>query len=317
MQFFLQLLKFVAPALVAWGASDKGDIVVNAIPDKIKEKIPVWAWPIITILVFGAAAILILKFLSKGKGKGKLFAWLLGGVAMYAFASSSADGVVMATALLTLTTGVGILSTASLTFLPERLWFSAATQLTGVKISTKDNGVIFDLDANGLTHVGLNRVFGQVTNGYILNLANAQIPAGNVLFEFTNSAAQTPVIYYDSDIQAPVDQMQFLQAGKVPLLTGGNEFRNFATLSLPSLAATDSITIQYADGSVQANMNRVDLQYKLGLTQSVVNTPVYQIDNFDRSILSVSVVAGAAQTGYIQRWTGVVGKINSNLVDTM
>lgn len=321
--WLLSALRAAAPALAGYFINDIGDGIDKVLPDSVKAKVKdsngfKWWFVAIILVVVGGVLTFVISMLAKtfGKGKGKkmfgIFA--LGGLA---FAVDNyfglGDGMTLATALVTLTTGPAVLTSAQLTFLPERIWYSAATQLTSVRISTKDNGVVLDLDANGLTHIGLNRVLGQVTNGFVLNLANGQIPAGNVLFEFTNSAAQTPVIYYDSDISAPVADLQFIQAGRVPLLVGGNEFRNFATLSLPSLAATDTVTILYADGSVQSNMNRVDLQYKLGFTQSVVNTPIYQIDNFNREIVSVSVIVGTAQTGYVQRFTDVDGKINSNL----
>jgi hypothetical protein len=254
----------------------------------------------IVFLLLGGVVFIILKMVSKGK-RGKMFLLLLSvGATLSFFFGSGEAGFIMATALVTLTTGNGVVTATNLTFLPERIWYAAGTQLTGIKISIQGDGTVFDSDANGLTHVGVSRVIGQVTNGYVITLANSLFKNKNVLFEFTNSAAQTPIVYYDSDSQAKVPL--YLQMAKVPLLIGGNDFVDFATLSLPSLAATDLITINYADGTVQAGLTRVDLQYRLGFVQNVVNTPIYTIDNLDQSIKSVTVLAGAAQTGYVQRW---------------
>jgi len=210
---------------------------------------------------------------------------------------------VLATALVTLTTGAAVVTPSNLQFLPERIEYVAATQLSGIKVTVQGDGVVFDSDANGLTHMGVNRVIGQLTNSYVLTLGDGVFKNKNVLFEFTNSAAQTPIIYYDSDSSAPQGQLPlFLQAMKVPVLVGGNDYTDFSTLSFPSMAATDSITILYQDGTVQANMNRQDLQYRLGYTQAIVNTPIYQIDNYNKNIKSVTFIAVAAQTAYMQRW---------------
>jgi hypothetical protein len=299
--FFLNVLRLIAPALVAWGASEKGDVIVSAVPESIRAKVPAWAWPFIIMFVIGAAVFLIMKFVFKGKGrKGGMFLLALSACVADYFLGVPSD-VMLATVLVpALTTGAAVVTSANLQFLPERISYAVGTQLTGIKITVQGDGVVFDSDANGLTHMGVNRVIGQVTNNYVFTLANGLIKNKNVLFEFTNSAAQTPAIYFDSDSQDA--NPLFLQMMKVSVLIGGNDFSDFATLALPSLAATDSITILYNDGTVQANMTRADLQYKLGFIQAIVNTPIYFIDNYDQRIKSVSINAAAAQTGYMQRF---------------
>lgn len=308
----INILKNAGPAAIGYFINDFATWVNGLLPASIQTKTKGGsAWWFIAALMIVLAAVLffvIRAIMPRGKkSRGMFMLVACGGAACYFIDQyfGLGDGnCVLATQLVTLTTGAGIVTPANLAFLPERIAFAAATQLTGVKVSVQGDGVVFDSDANGLTHVGLSRVLGQVTNNYVLTLANSLIPAKNVLFEFTNSAAQTPIVYYDSDSK-PVLGIPplFLQMAKVPILVGGNDFFDFATLSLPSLAATDSITILYVDGTIQANMNRVDLQYKLGYTQNVVNTPIYQIDNLNRTIKQVTVTAGAAQTAYVQRWT--------------
>lgn len=205
----------------------------------------------------------------------------------------------------TLTTGAGVVTTFNTTYVPK--WFSyvAATQLTGVKITVQGEGVIFDSDANGLNHCGVNRLFGQVTNGYLFTIANGFIKGKNVIWEFTNSAAQTPVVYVNSDEtpaggnQEPEMYLQLLR--QAILANSGMNFDKFATLSLPSLAATDQVNVLNIDGTQQQWL-RADLQIALGLTQNIVNTPVYMVDNFDQRTKMVNIIAGAAQTAYVQRW---------------
>lgn len=302
------------PALAGYFVNDIGDGLAKVLPKETGEKVRdekgefKW-WYIASIFVALGAAVYFL-FGKKGK-RGGMFAIIGGGVCFALDAYFGTSDASFGTALITLTTGVGVVSSINTPFLPERIAYAASTQLSAIKISVQGDGVIFDSDTNGLNHIGVSRIIGQVTNNFVISLANGLIKGKNTLFEFTNSAAQTPTVYYDSD-STPTnqgnDQALFLQTMKVAVLQGGSDYTDFATLSLPSLAATDSITILYNDGTVQANMNRADLQYRLGYLQTIVNTPVYMIDNFDQRIKSVTVIAGSAQTGYMQRFAPSVSR---------
>lgn len=310
--WIINILRSAGPAAIGYFINDVATWVNGFLPSSIQGKTKngsAWWFILVLMLVMAAVLFFIIRMImpkgKKGKGAFVLVASATGlTYFLDQFLGLGLDAVVYATSLVTLTTGAAVVTTANLAFLPERIAFAAATQLTGVKISVQGDGVVFDSDANGLTHVGVNRVLGQVTNNYVLTLANSLIPAKNVLFEFTNSAAQTPTVFYDSDSK-PVQGIppMFLQMAKAPILVGGNDFSDFATISLPSLAAGDSITVLYVDGTIQANMNRADLQYKLGYTQNIVNTPIYQIDNYNRTVKQVTITALAAQTAYVQKWT--------------
>jgi hypothetical protein len=214
----------------------------------------------------------------------------------------ASDGlIVFAIALGTLTTAAGVVSTFNSTYVPEFFFYTAATQLTGVKITIQGDGVVFDSDAAGLNHVGVSRLVGQVTNSFYIRLTNGFIKAKNVIWEFTNSAAQTPVIYVDSQ-QRPGGRPKYLQFLRQAILANsGQDFSDFATLSLPSIAATDVVNILYRDGT-QQQLTRQDILAKLQYMQNVVNTPVYCIDNYAQTIKKVNIIAGAAQTAYVQRW---------------
>jgi hypothetical protein len=308
-------------AAIGYFANDVTRLVGGWLPASAQSKVQdskssngfAWWFTAIVLFILGVILVFIFKMIS-GKGKkGSLFMWVFGAAVtalMVSFGNSD-DGYSLATALITLTTGAAVVSSSNLQFLPERISYAAATQLQNVKVTVQGDGVVFDSDANGLTHIGVSRVIGQVTNNYILTLANGLIKNKNVLFEFTNSAAQTPIVFYDSDSNPPPEQGDtFLQMMKVPILVGGNDFDDFATLSFPSMAATDSVTILYKDGTVQANMNRIDLQYRVGYVQNVVNTPIYTIDNYGKQIKAVTFNAVAAQTAYMQRW-------NKSLSDRM
>lgn len=306
--WLINAFRFAAPASIGYFVNDAASFVNKLLPASVQSKTTSsdggyakWFLAVIFLLL-GGVVFIVLKLVS-GKGKGRklfgFFLFMLWSVSVY----SGNSEMITATALVTLTTGA-VVTSANLTFVPERIWYTAATQLSGIKVSVQGDGTCFDADTNGLTHVGVNRIIGQVTNTYVITLANGLFKNKNTLLEFTNSAAQTPIIYYDSDSTSKTPL--YLQMAKVPLLVGGNDFTDFATLSLPSLASTDLITVNYADGTVQAGLTRLDIQTRIGFTQNIVNTPIYMIDNNDQSIRSVTVLAGAAQTGYVQRWTGSV-----------
>lgn len=310
-------LQWAAGPLLGYFINDIGDGVSKVLPadqqDKVKNPDGSFKWWYLTAVfaILGAVVLFIFRNFSKGKRGRYMMAAGATIAGLYDLFYGSGDGAIMATSLVTLTTGAGVVTSVNTPFLPERIAYTAATQLSGVKVSVQGDGVIFDSDANGLTHAGVSRVIGQVTNTFVLTLANGLVKGKNVLFEFTNSAAQTPVIYYDSDSTPSGvnnDQPLYLQMMKVPVLVGGNDYTDFATLSFPSLAAADSITILYNDGTVQANMNRADIQYRLGYLQNVVNTPIYTIDNYDQRIKSVTLIANATQTGYMQRFAPIVAK---------
>lgn len=222
----------------------------------------------------------------------------------------------MAVLLGTLTTGAGVVTVFNTTYVPKYFFYTAGTQLQGVKITVQGDGVIFDSDAAGLTHVGTNRLFGQITNGFFFRIANGFIPNKNVIWEFTNSAAQTPQVFVSSDEQPVVGAMYLQLLRQAILANSGINFKDFATLSMPSLSANDTVNVLYSDGT-QQQLNRVDIQAMLQLTQNVVNTPIYLIDNFAGRIKLVNVITGAAQTAYVQRWVPVIGggMVNQSVVN--
>lgn len=315
-QLLIQGLKFGGPAAIGYVSNDfiswMGGLPV--VGDFFKKRNPDGSVPIsvtiVAFLILGLGFYLILKMIS-GKKKGGLL--MLAIAAAYAVDHAWGNYVASlgagfgeyhyATLILTLTTGAAVLSSVNTTYVPKYFFYTAATQLTGVKITVQGDGVIFDSDANGLTHCGVNRLQGQVTNTYLFRLANGFISNKNVLWEFTNSAAQTPGIYVDSDETPAVKDRMYLQLLRQPALgPGGTDFSDFATLSFPSMAATDYANVLFVDGTQQTNMARNDLQALLMFTQNIVNTPIYQFDNWGQRIKRVNFQATATQTAYVQRW---------------
>lgn len=315
LRLLIASFRFAAPASIGYFFNDAASWIGKTFPSTVDPQtnsLKLWA-KIVLMLGLGLVVYFIIVMLTgRGKKKGSgIFMFLL--TATWLLTGCSSDGFIYGTALVTLTTGAAVVTSANLTFVPEFIWYAAATQLSGIKITVQGDGVIFDSDANGLTHCGVNRVQGQLTNGYAFRLGNGLITNKNVLFEFTNSAAQTPVIYYDSFQTPQKDSRMYLQLLRQTALVGGTDFDNFVTLSVPSFAATDYSNILMRDGTQQSNVLRQDLQQKLGYYQAVINTPIYQWDNWDLKTAKMNLQVGTSQTVYIQRFVkpisdGMIGQ---------
>ena len=192
----------------------------------------------------------------------------------------------------TLTTGVGVVTTIDLQYVPEQIGYAAATQLTGFKAEVLGEGVICDLDAAGLTAVGVHRLAGKPTNGYVIPLADGIIKGKTLRLTFTNSAAQTPDVFAFGDNVGSI----YIRTNKATVLLNNNTlFDKFGALFLPSLAAGDKVTVTYEDALTQI-WDRDDLAFKSGMFQNVTG---YVIDNLEGAIKTVQVLVAATQTAYV------------------
>ncbi len=273
--FFFGLVVFIAMIVRVFKSKPQGvQGYVSAVKDEVKNLTSINS----IIMLIGAALTLIGLSLDPVTGSVPL---------------------VMGVALGTLTTGAAVVSTFNTTYVPKIVSYVAATQLTGLKITVQGDGVIFDSDANGLDSAGVLRQFGQLSNQYQIVLSNGLISGKNVIWEFTNSAAQTPVIYVSSD-ETPARPMYLQLLRQAVLANSGQNFTDFATLAFPSIGASDVVNILFNDGT-QQQFNRAELLAYLQFTQNVVSSR-YTIDNFAGRIKTVNIIATAAQTAYVQRW---------------
>ena len=152
-----------------------------------------------------------------------------------------------------LTTGAAVSTTILLTYVPQYIAFTAATQLTSMKVTVLGDGVICDLDSVGLSMLGQQRVIGQKTNTYLIPLADGMIPNKNVEIIFVNSASQTPPVFA---VNMAYGKRYIQSIRQTVLAASGTVFGNFAFLSLGNTAVNDLITITYRDGLVQKEIGR-------------------------------------------------------------
>lgn len=197
----------------------------------------------------------------------------------------------------TMTTGVGVVTTFNLTWVPQYIHFVAGTQITGLKVTVLGDGVIMDLDAAGLSVLYNIRQFGQVTDGYTVPLANGLIRSKNVEITATNSAAQTPVLYGVS-MAAGSRYIQCLR--QTALANSGVELERFAYLGIPAIAATDVLNISYVDGLTQ-KVESAELAAMANVFQSA---SLNVIDNVEGMIDNVQFTPSANRTVYVVRYSG-------------
>lgn len=197
----------------------------------------------------------------------------------------------------TLTTGVGVVTTFNLTYVPQYIHFVAATQLTGLKVTVLGDGVIMDLDAAGLSALYNIRQFGQVTNGYNIPLTDGLIPGKNVEIVATNSAAQTPILYAMS-MQKGSAYIQSLR--QTALANSGVVLKKFAYMAIPAIAAADVLNITFVDGLVD-KVEAAELPARSNLYQSA---SLNIIDNVEGMIDTVQFTPSANRTVYVVRYSG-------------
>jgi len=190
----------------------------------------------------------------------------------------------------TLTTGEGIQTSFKLNYLPQYVYYIAATALTGLKVTVAGDGVIADLNGYGLAAVsGIGR-FGAVANSYLIPLADGFVPNKVVEMVFINSADQTPDIYGFS-LQKASGYITSLN--QIALASSGAIFEQFLHIGILSMAAADSLTIQFVDGHVQ---DFADVELKGWYTLYSNEVDSFTIDNTRQSIDWLKLIPSTDRT---------------------
>lgn len=214
----------------------------------------------------------------------------------------------------TLTTGDTIVTTFTLTYVPQSIRIVAATALKGLVVTVEGDGTPINLDAAGMAAMANIRKIDAQTNEYTWVIADGILLKKNTTISITNSAAQTPDVYVMSEDTG----FAYLQQAPVTaLLATGIQLDKFAFASFPSAAAADIFSINWKSGVAQ-NMAREDLATRLGYTQKLKNTGSdYSIDNLKQTVKSVLFTPAATQTIYLAKWApskGVLKPIQEDLM---
>lgn len=202
--------------------------------------------------------------------------------------------------------GAAVTTTWNLQQIPQFFSFSTANTPTQIQIEVNGEGMIFNLDTNGLLGMNGIRVMGQsLANSFLFQLADGLINGKNGTFSITTSAAGAIPVYAWNPVLKGTTYNIF---GRIALLANqAFNLRKFAYGSFYNAGATDRYAVKYNDGSID-NIGRDELQQMLKYTQGAFPTNPYNIDNIAPArIDQVQVLAAAAQTAYAMRYVPAYG----------
>lgn len=200
----------------------------------------------------------------------------------------------------TLTTGAATVDTFKLTYVPQYLYYIAATQLTGIKVTVAGDGVVLDLDAAGLNAVsGIGRL-GAVSNSYLIPLSTALISGKVCEIQTTNSAAQTPALYgfsLQNSMRNEGVPIVYVKSVKQTALAGSSvTFDKFVQVGFSSPTTSDIFTVGYVDGHIE-QFESTELLAVVTLEQNEVDS--YVITNMDQMIDWVKLIPSTDRTCYM------------------
>ena len=199
----------------------------------------------------------------------------------------------------TLTTGSGVVTVITLNYLPAYLYYITTTQLEGIKVNVAGDGVILDLDANGLNAVSGIRRYGAVANSYLIPLADGFVPNKVVEITIINGEAATQDIFGFSLQRASTYIVSLRQT---VLAASGSIFVDFAHLGILSMAATDQLTIGYVDDLVQ-DFTDVELLGMYTLYSNEVDS--HCIDNVEGMIDYVKLIPAANRVVVVTKYVPI------------
>jgi hypothetical protein len=189
--------------------------------------------------------------------------------------------------------------TFQLTYMPQFLIYdAAAAPLTSLRVDDQEWGNILDLPLAGITDVRHFMRFGLVASTVTrFRLANGHIKNRNVTITIVQPGAVAIPFYAGSD--CPGDTC--FKYTTAALLAGQPYvFQKFTALFLSTLAATDTVLIEYANGHSQV-FNRAELLELTSLYQNNQLATGFTVNNVDAYIHKVTATQAAAGAGYVMR----------------
>lgn len=203
----------------------------------------------------------------------------------------------------TLTTGAASVDTFKINYVPQYLYYVAATQLTSLKVTVAGDGVILDLDGDGLSAVsGIGR-YGAVANSYYIPIATALIPGKVCEIQTVNSAAQTPALYGHSLQNSMREEgvpISYVKSYRQTVLANSlGLFEQFAQIAFKSPTTSDIISVVFVDGHIE-QFESTELLAWVTLLQNEVDS--YVINNLDMMIDEVRITPSTDRTVYITKF---------------
>ena len=192
----------------------------------------------------------------------------------------------------------GTTDTLKLTFLPQVIMLKGGTP-SALKVTVYGDGVICDLDADGLSALNAVRKNTAPSGQISIVLADGLVKGKNVEVTITESAGTEDIAVYG---EASGQGQAYVQSIRQAIFANsGNDFERFAFLAIPNATESDTINITSVDGLVH-QVTSTELQDMLAETQA--NSTI-AVDNFDAMLDKVSIIPAADRTAYVVRYAPV------------
>jgi hypothetical protein len=186
-----------------------------------------------------------------------------------------------------------------LNYIPQFIIYdAAAAPLTSLRVDEQAMGNILDLPLAGITDVRAFMRFGLTASTVTrFRLANGHMPSKNVTVTIVQPGAVAIPFYCSSD--CPGDTA-FKYTTAAILAGQPYVFQKFTALFLSTLAATDTVLVEFANGHSQV-FNRAELLELTSLYQNNQLATGFILNNAQAYIHKVTVTQAAAGAAYVMR----------------
>ena len=202
----------------------------------------------------------------------------------------------------TIAGGVGVTTLISLTYLPSVLQWDGVEIPTNLKVTVLGDGVICDLDKDGIQAATRMLRVGNRINGYFVPMSDGIVTGKNVEIAVTNNGAD-PIDLYGYSTQKGSTYIRSLQQ-KV-FASSGVQLSDFFQCALPNMLETDELNITYTGGFVQ-KFAPSDLRMDVSFDTFVGGDSFdFRVQNTDARVKLLSFIPTVDEQVYIFKYSPV------------
>lgn len=205
-----------------------------------------------------------------------------------------ASGVIGSGLVFTAPGGIGTAFTFNLTYLPEFLSYTAANQLTSLRVESQEDGVLHDWTTAGLNAMAnFLKVGASTANTFLFRLSDGELRPKNVTISGVTAAAGAIPFFACSDNPGTV---AFKSSNANVLALNPTLFEKFTAVFLPTKATgTDYAEVTFDNGHTQ----RFEMEELRNLSSVYQQTEGIIINNVNGYIKKAVVRTAAATPAYI------------------
>lgn len=264
------------------------------------------------ILAIFGAVVAVFAFLRGKKGGDILAAFkslftsmVLLTAGFYAAYDLWSSGSPFAMAVIWGTVGASTTAAFSFNFVPQFMEFITATSPSSFQINVNGDGMVFNLDTNGLLHCQGIRTYARTTNGFMFQLADGLLNNKNGSVTITTGVSACTVRVWSPNKKGSM----YLTYNPAQALAGQTyNLSSFAYATFPNAATTDTFQVAYNDGSLD-NLTREEVNSYLNYFENT-GTVKYSVDNIAPARISqLAFTPTAAQAFYVMKYQGAYGQI--------